>query len=155
MLVTVSYIKYKRCEIRHHSQGTITFSSKLSLFAQCTQNRYLPNFQSNFRTVFDESCNLTEVVHLGPTDMRLNETYIIAYVNWIWTGVTVYIPFCLLLFLSTRIFKGLWKVKRNLNRHRRLEVRAGVTTKKSGASQEPNCTIQVKVTNENGIGKDY
>lgn len=104
--------------------------------------------------MFDENCTVTEVVDLVPTDMRLNKAYIIGYVNWTWTGVTVIFPFCLLVFLNIRIFKGLSKVKKNLNRHKRLEARAvGVSQTNKPEVTSTRC-IQVKVTNENGaVGK--
>ena len=86
--------------------------------------------------------------------MRLNRGYIIGYIHWAWTGVTVYIPLLLLVILNIRIFKGLRKVKRNLNRHKRLEARAKASEVKNKKSQV-ECTIQVKVTNENGNGKSF
>ncbi len=52
-----------------------------------------------------------------PTALRLNKTYIIAYVNWIWTVSTGIVPFVALLLLNFRIFSGLKKVQKNLGRH--------------------------------------
>ena len=90
------------------------------------------------------------MVDLIPTELRLNKVYIIGYINWTWTAATVLIPFGILLYLSTRIFNGLRQVKKNLNRHKRLETKAVAAIH---GKKETTCTIQVKVTNENGIGK--
>ena len=101
----------------------------------------------------DRNCTETEVVTLTPTDLRLNRYYIVGYVNWAWTLTTVLIPFFMLLFLTVSIFSGLRKVKKNLNRHKRLETRARRVVANVKKNSEPSCTIQVKVTNENGVGK--
>jgi uncharacterized membrane protein len=92
-------------------------------------------------------------VELIPTDLRLNKYYIIGYVNWVWTLTTVLIPFFALLFLTISIFTGLRRVRKNLNRHKRLEGRAARVVANVRKGTEPSCTIQVRVTNENGVGK--
>ena len=78
--------------------------------------------------------------------------YIIGYVNWTWTIATTIIPFIVLVVLSTKIFQGLRKVRMNLDRHKRLEVKAEAAEKKA-KSKTPTCAIQVKITDENGVGK--
>ena len=50
--------------------------------------------------------------------LRLNRTYIIAYVNWTWTVSTGIVPFVALLLLNVAIFRGLRNVQRNLGRHK-------------------------------------
>ena len=79
--------------------------------------------------------------------------YIVGYVNWAWTLTTVLIPLFMLLFLTISIFSALRKVRKNLNRHKRLETRARRVVANIKKTSEPSCTIQVKVTNENGVGK--
>ena len=106
-----------------------------------------------FRTVWDDNCTETQIVELIPTDLRLNKYYIIGYVNWVWTLTTVLIPFFALLFLTISIFTGLRRVRKNLNRHKRLEGRAARVVANVRKGTEPSCTIQVRVTNENGVGK--
>ena len=102
------------------------------------------------------TCKRIKYLGLIPTNLRLNKYYIIGYVNWTWTLTTVLIPFFVLLFFTISIFAGLRKVKRNLNRHKRLETRAKlkrVVLTNVDKNKEPSCTIEVKVTNENGVGK--
>ncbi len=70
-----------------------------------------------YRPVYDENCTVVgSQTDLMPTDLRLNRVYIITYVNWVWTVATVILPFTVLVILSLRIFYGLKRVKRNLNR---------------------------------------
>ena len=54
----------------------------------------------------------------------MERNYIIGYVHWTWTITTVIVPFILLVFLSVKIFLGLRKVRKNLNRHKRLQIKA-------------------------------
>jgi len=61
---------------------------------------------------------------LDVTDLRMERKYIIGYVHWTWTIATVIVPFILLVFLSVKIFLGLRKVRKNLNRHKRLQIKA-------------------------------
>ena len=61
---------------------------------------------------------------LDVTDLRMERKYIIGYVHWTWTITTVIVPFILLVFLSVKIFLGLRKVRKNLNRHKRLQIKA-------------------------------
>ena len=77
----------------------------------------------------------------------MNRNYIIGYVHWTWTITTVIIPFVLLVFLSTQIFLGLKKVKKNLNRHKRLQIKAEAkaTTTSNGKS------LKVNVNGENEV----
>ena len=67
--------------------------------------------------MYDENCTSIYTVQLEPTQLRLDKTYIIAYVNWTWTITTGIIPFVALLLLNVRIFSGLKKVQKNLGRH--------------------------------------
>eukprot|EP00095_Tigriopus_kingsejongensis_P006395 maker-scaffold117_size339417-snap-gene-2.23 protein:Tk06395 transcript:maker-scaffold117_size339417-snap-gene-2.23-mRNA-1 annotation:"uroporphyrinogen decarboxylase" len=86
----------------------------------------IPRFletQSIERTYFYEDCNDIQVVEVEPTDLRLDRTYIIVYVNWVWCISTGILPFVALLILNYKIFVGLKKVQRNLNRHQRLAKR--------------------------------
>ena len=77
-----------------------------------------------FRRVYytDECTNGTHL-DVGPTELRLDKTFIIAYVNWIWCVSTGIMPFIALLLLNCKIFLGLKKVQKNLNRHQRLAKR--------------------------------
>jgi hypothetical protein len=68
-------------------------------------------------TLYDDNCTEHTVVAVVPTDLRLNRTYIIVYVNWIWNISTGIVPFVALLFFNVRIFGGLKKVQRKLGRH--------------------------------------
>ena len=72
--------------------------------------------------------NGTVVIEPIPTDLRLHRHYIIIYVNWVWTITTVILPLIFLIFLSIRIYQGLIKVRKNLNRHKRLVEKAEVAT---------------------------
>ena len=88
-----------------------------------------------------------EVRMLAPTDLRMNRNYIIGYVHWTWTITTVIIPFVLLVFLSTQIFLGLKKVKKNLNRHKRLQIKAEA----KAATTTNGKSVKVTVNGENQI----
>ena len=85
------------------------------------------------------------------SDLRLQEWYINGYVNGVWTAATIFIPFIALVVLSLKIFLGLRKVRMNLNRHKRLEVK--YEANEAAGKQTGMCSIQVKVTDENGVGK--
>ena len=81
---------------------------------------------------------------LDVTDLRMERNYIIGYVHWTWTITTVILPFILLVFLSVKIFLGLRKVRKNLNRHKRLQIKAEAKAKND--SKNPDI---IKV-NDNG-----
>ena len=74
----------------------------------------------------------------------MERNYIIGYVHWTWTITTVILPFILLVFLSVKIFLGLRKVRKNLNRHKRLQIKAEAKAKND--SKNPDI---IKV-NDNG-----
>ena len=91
------------------------------------QSVKIPKFYSHdFFSRCDD--NGTVVIEPIPTDLRLHRHYIIIYVNWVWTITTVILPLIFLIFLSIRIYQGLIKVRKNLNRHKRLVEKAEVAT---------------------------
>ena len=83
---------------------------------------------------------------LDVTDLRMTRSYIIGYVHWTWTITTVIIPFILLVFLSGSIIRGLRKVRKNLNRHKRLQIKAEAKATKAD--------IKVSENGENEVLKD-
>ena len=98
----------------------------------------------------NENCTEFEIIHAG-SDLRLNPLYIIIYVHWVWTITTVILPLIILITLSTRIYQGLIKVKKNLNRHKRLVERAETAETigdKSPQQRATRCTLKLDVINE-------
>ena len=75
---------------------------------------------------------------LDVTDLRMTRSYIIGYVHWTWTITTVIIPFILLVFLSGSIIWGLRKVRKNLNRHKRLQIKAEAKATKADIKVSEN-----------------
>ena len=71
-------------------------------------------------TYWDFNCTESSTLEVIPTWLRLNRTYIIIYINWVWTICTGIIPFIALVGLNCKIYYGLKSVQRNLNRHQRL-----------------------------------
>ena len=60
-------------------------------------------------------------------------------------------PLIILITLSTRIYQGLLKVKKNLNRHKRLVERAETAETigdKSPLQKGTHCTLKLDVINE-------
>jgi hypothetical protein len=49
-----------------------------------------------------DNCTLHEFHEVTPTPMRFHPTYIITYINWVWTMSTAIVPFVTLVFKYSR-----------------------------------------------------
>ena len=98
------------------------------------------------RQHFTEDCATGTHTDVEPTLLRLDRTYIIVYVNWVWCITTGILPFFALLLLNCKIFPGLKKVQKNLNRHQRLAKREEELEKEQEAAERS------KVGGSNGNG---
>ena len=76
--------------------------------------------------IFFFRCHNTTHYRQDPdgTELRYNHAYIIGYVQCFYMITTMILPLVILIVLSLRIYQGLIKVRKNLNRHKRLVDKA-------------------------------
>lgn len=97
----------------------------------CFNDEHFDNVTTPYSdpTQCQDPLNYTIQLHILPTDMRKNSTYIRVYILWMNLLIQIIIPFILLIVLNIKIFDKIKEFEQNL-----VQIRITYTSKKYGQS---------------------